>query len=282
MNLLQKIIDKVPRPMEPALETEELPRSILSSRGVVPLTLGMCADGLPVRIDLADPELQPIAVISDDAQDNTLLFRHVIASLLADFQAEDVQFALLKRRATHFPDLLAAAEERGLMLSLDSIHPRREWEFLYQAAELAEQRHQGVEECRPPLVILVEDLSILGQASSDFRLNFEWLCLYGPAVGVQVVCALTSQDALRMGRWLRYFPVRILGPVSSAYSQRFGLHDPLPPLPRGTRFAKAQGAEGAGGTVFAVWSSTEWLYFHLNRERNRSQAAQEILPGEDE
>lgn len=282
MNILQKLIEKVPNPFDSAADLQEPPRSILSSRDVVPLTLGLCEDGLPVRIDLNDPELQPIAVISDDAQDNTLFFRHLLEQLLTDYGADDVQFALLKRRSSHFPELLSAAEERGLMLSLDSVHPRREWEFLYQAAEIAEQRHQGQEEIAPPLLILIEDLSILGQASSDFRLNFEWLCMYGPAVGVQVVVALSSQDALRMGRWLRYFPVRILGPVSAADSQRFGLHTPLPPLPRGSHLTKLQNRETAGGTHFAVWSNTEWLYFRIQSQESQSQTVQANPSGEIE
>jgi hypothetical protein len=282
MNLFQKLIDKVPQFNEPYIETEVPPRSVLSSRDVVPLTLGLCEDGLPVRIDLNDPELQPIAVISDDAQDNAHLIRHIVASLLADHSAENVQFALLKQRGTHFPELLSAAEERGLMLSLDSIHPRREWEFLYQAAEIAEQRHQGIEDCSPPLLILMEDLSVLAHASSDFRLNFEWLCLYGPAVGVQIVAALTSQEALVMGRWLRYFPVRMLGPMSSLHSQRLGLHAPLPPQPRSRRLARSQGEKSSAGTYFAVWSTTEWLYFLVNPEESHDQPVQEIRSGEIE
>lgn len=280
MNIFQKLIEKVPNPFDEPIETQEQPRPILSSRDVVPLTMGMCADGLPVRIDLADPELQPMAVISDDAKDNSLLIRHILESLLADHSAESVQFALLKQRGTHFPELLSVAEERGLMLSLDSINPRREWEFLYQVSEIAEQRHQGVEDCNPPILILMEDLSVLRQASSDFRLNFEWLCLYGPAVGVQIIAALTSENALRMGRWLRYFPVRMLGPIAPVHSQRFGLHAPLPPMPSSSRFARAKGDDAGTGIYFAVWSNTEWLYFQVKAEDSRSQAVQDIRPGE--
>ena len=280
MNIFQKLIEKVPQYSDTTLETEALPQSPLSSRAVVPLTLGICDDGLPVRIDLNDPELQPIAVISEDGENNGRLFRHIIASILADHSAEDVQFALLKKRGTHFPELLSAAEERGLMLSLDSVHPRREWEFLYQAAEIAEQRHQGVEECSPPILILIEDAAVLGRASSDFRLNFEWLCMYGPMVGIQIMVAAASEDALGLGRWLRYFPVRILGPLSPDHGQRFGLHGPLPPMPRNRRLAQSQGENGHAGTTFAVWSVTEWLYFHVHSEQFRSPSEQEIRPGE--
>ena len=282
MNIFQKLIERIPNPYETQTETEQSPHSILSTRDVVPLTLGLCEDGLPVRIDLNDPELQPIALISDNAQDNTLLFGHILGDLLSEHNADDVQFALLKRRESHWQEQLAAAEERGLMLSLDSINPRREWEFLYQAAEIAEQRHNGDEDIHPPLLILIEDLAVLAHSSSDFRLNFEWLCLYGPPVGLHLMAALTTQDALQLGRWLRYFPVRMLGPLSPAHGERFGLHGALPASPRSGRFTRSQGNSEGSGTTFAVWSTTEWLYFRLNPQEAHNQKVHESRTGEIE
>lgn len=287
MNILQKLIEKIPASEEdettpPPMAVYAPERSAAKTHGmrdVLPITLGTCADGTPVRIDVNDPELQPMALISNSNDENTQLFGQILRNIMDEYDASDVQFALLKRRSSQWTGVLAEAEERGISLGVDTISPRSEWEFLYQASEMAEQRHQGQEALTPPLVILIEDLSVLAHASSDFRLNFEWLCMYGPAVGVHLLAAITTEDALKLGRWLRYFPVRLLGSMSAVYGQRFGLHSALPPVPRSLR---GNGLIPGAGTVFAVWSGTDWLYFSLPRPAAARRNNYEAMIGDDE
>ena len=205
-------------------------------------------------IDLNDPQLEPIAIFSASESDNQLFFTHLLTNLIENGKDGSVQFALLKRKTSHWPQLLTRAEQNGILLNVEGITRQREWEFLYQAAEIAENRHQGIDSSEIPIILLIEDLSILAQASSDFRLNFEWLIQFGPAVGVHFITAVTTDSAIPLGRWLRFFPTRIIGPMPAATGHRLGLHDPLPPIPH--RFQRS-------GTTFAVWNQTDWLHFLL-------------------
>jgi len=254
MNLLQKIKEKIP------IEFNQVMPENQSSRAVIPLTIGECEDGLPICIDLNDPQLEPIAILSDNEQANQLLFTHLLIKLTEQQPGQNnVQFALLKRKSSHWPKLLTRAEQQGTLLNVEGINPHREWEFLYQAAEIAENRHQGTDSSEPPIILLIEDLSILANASSDFRLNFEWLIQFGSEVGIHFIVAATTRDALKLGRWLRFFTTRIIGPMPPANGHRFGLHDPLPNIPR--RFQHT-------GTTFAVWNQTDWLHFLLKPQDN--------------
>ena len=223
-------------------------------RKVVPLNLGECSDGLPVRIDLNDPQLEPIIAFSNEVSDLQQFITHILHQLTEQRSEGEIEIALLKRRSTNLAQVVKAAEAKGLLINLYEMNPRHELEFLYEIADRTEQRFNHPEPNEAPILILVEDLTFLKFASPDLQLTFEWLVQEGHEVGVQVIAAITCEDGYSTGRWLRYFPTRLFGKIALEDDYHFNYFDKIPPVPQKILYA---------GTTFAVWNSTHWLFFLL-------------------
>ena len=251
------IQDKIPNEMQNLFETVNSPstrKADFPHRKVVPLNLGVCSDNLPVRIDLNDPEFTPMLAISNEVKELQQWTEHILGSLTDQRAEGEVEVALLKRRSTNLDTVIKAAEEKGILISLYEMSPRREWEFLFEVAQRAEQRFQHRGEDSPPLLLMVEDLTFLKYSSPDLQLTFEWLLQFGHEVGIQTIAAVTCEDGYSMGRWLRYFPARVFGSINQQDDLHFNYADPIPPVPRKIRY---------DGTTFAVWNGTSWLFFAL-------------------
>ncbi|MBN2048227.1 MAG: hypothetical protein JW750_10330 [Anaerolineaceae bacterium] len=256
-NLLQQLIDLAPslRQRSDAGQTPAHPAPI-EQRSEPPCTalLGV-SSGTPVLLDLSSQQLRPIAVVSDSSQDTCAFMQQITRTALETEQPRPVQIALLKRASSNWNTFLNQYEDAPQMISVDTASRRSEWEAIYELTAIAEKRYQQESASFDPIIILIEDLSVLHRATSDFRLNFEWLCLYGGEVGIQMVCGFRTSEALKMGRWLRYFTTRILGRLPADHSERIGLHPNLD-----------LSYQNGSGINFAVWNHTAWLYFQLQND----------------
>ncbi|MEE4195686.1 MAG: hypothetical protein V2J07_10860, partial [Anaerolineae bacterium] len=266
----QNLQDRIPEDIqqlfqpEPVMEEEFItyPDSMdFPHRKVVPLNLGVCSDGLPVRIDLNDPELEPIVAISNEVHELQQWIEHILHGLTEQRQEGEIEIALLKRRSTNLHLVTKAAEEKGLIINVHEMNPRTEWQFLFELAQRAEQRFNQQESDAPPVLILIEDLTFLKFASPDLQLTFEWLLQYGHEVGIQTMAAITCEEGYSTGRWLRYFPTRLFGSVGLEDDYHFNYYDSIPPVPQKLRYA---------GTTFAVWNHTHWLFFLLKNPQETS------------
>lgn len=235
-------------------------------RTMVPLNLGVCSDGLPVRIDLNDPELDPMLAISNEVKDIQQWVEHILHGLTEQRNEGEIEIALLKRRSTNLSVVCKAAEEKGILINLHEMSPRNPWEYLYEVAQRAEQRFEHREQEAPPLVLLIEDLTFLKFAPPDLQLTFEWLLQFGHEVGIQTIAAITCEDGYSASRWLRYFPTRIFGSVNLEDDQHFNYYDTIPPVPQKIRYT---------GTTFAVWNNTHWLFFALKNPQETRTNQQE-------
>lgn len=266
----ESIQDKIPEDIQqllqptPLLEEEyvdDYAPAGFSHRKVVPLNLGECSDGLPVRIDLNDPALEPIIALSNEVNELQEWIEMILHHLTEQRSEGEIEIALLKRRSTNLHLVSKAAEDKGLMINLHEMNPRREWEFLFELAQRAEQRFNNQEVDAPPVLILIEDLTFLKFASPDLQLTFEWLLQFGHEVGIQTIAAITCEDGYSTGRWMRYFPTRLFGSVGLEDDYHFNFYDTIPPVPQKIRYA---------GTTFAVWNNTHWLFFLLKNPKESS------------
>lgn len=232
----------------------------------LPLDLGTCSDGLPVRVDLGDSNLRPLLVLSSQPAELKEFTGHLLHNLVAGHEEGEIEVALLKRRSSHFSTLIQAAQDKGLLISLAESSPRLDWEFLIELARRAEARYQLPEEIMPPILVLIEDLSFIRHAAHDIQWSFEWLLQYGAPVYVHVIAAVDCEDGAQMARWLRFFTTRLLGTLTAEQQHHFNLHSDLPVAPPTIRY---------NGTTFAVWNNNHWLFFLL---KNPPPIIQEIDP----
>lgn len=267
----EHIQDKIPEEIQqilqpsPLMEEEyvdDYQTSDFPHREIVPLNLGEASDGLPVRIDLNDPQLEPMIAFSNEVTELQQLVTHILHQLSEQRSEGEIEIALLKRRSTNLEHVIKAAEDKGLLINRFEMNPRREWEFLYEIAQRAEQRFTHPQQDIVPVLLLIEDLTFLKFASPDLQLTFEWLLQVGHEVGIQVIAAISCKDGYSTGRWLRYFPTRLFGKIALEDDYHFNYYDKIPPVPQKIRYA---------GTTFAVWNGSHWLFFVLENPQNASE-----------
>ncbi|HET60101.1 MAG TPA: hypothetical protein ENN32_07005 [Chloroflexi bacterium] len=232
----------------------------------LPLDLGTCSDGLPVRVDLGDNNLRPLLVLSSQPNELKEFTGHILHNLVTAYAEGQAEVALLKRRSSNFAPLIQAAQEKGLLVNLAESSPRLDWEFLIELARRAEARYQQPEDPMSPILVLIEDLSFIRHAAHDIQWSFEWLLQYGAQVLVHVITAVNCEDGLQMARWLRFFTTRLFGTLTTEQQHHFNLHTDIPAAPPAIRY---------NGTTFAVWNHNHWLFFLL---KNPPTTIQEIDP----
>jgi len=128
----------------------------------------------------------------------------------------------------------------------------REWTVLI--SELADKRLTN-QEVDFAVLMFVDDLQFITHEETYIQQNFERICKIGPGVQVWPIVSLSTNAALKMGRWIRHFRTRILGHMPVEAAARLGLHGEF----------DTENLET--GTEFALWISNYWLLFGLPREQ---------------
>ncbi len=212
--------------------------------------LGMCDDELPVLLDLSDPGPGALLVASDEREQRLAVLRTLLHTAAALNSPRNVQFLVLSSQPLEWQDWLEGATARHC-LGVESLEDGNCDRWLLKLSTWADQRRTGSIN-GPAVLLVVDDLSAATQLEYDARVNFDWLVKEGPGVKIWPVAAVAAESLPGLGRWVRLFKSRILGPTldREVYRQSLQLGD-------------EELAMFDDPTLFAVRIQENWLKFRI-------------------
>ena len=194
---------------------------ILASQDELPalsLILGLGEDGVPLVVDLEDPEGSAFLIASDDGFDNTALLHNLITAALKGNHPEELFVHLI---SPHADDLTYFHHQPHFRLSYQPFHPGTPI-VIEEMVKLVISRQQT------PVpgtghILAIDGLDLLWQAlDPQAKLNLDWLIRNGPAVGLWVIATVESTYLPQnLTGTIDMFPSRILGPIQQANLARF-------------------------------------------------------------
>jgi len=156
--------------------------------------IGVCEDGLPFLLDLADPTPGSILVIADEHSGKTSLLQAILASASALNPPEQVSFTVLAPNPGEYEVLHGLENNWGVLSAFD----RAASELVVELAELAGQRISG--RGRGPIEVLaIDDLAAFVQ-NNDYEVNcyLKWLIAHGPRGAVWPIAAIKTSQLWRI------------------------------------------------------------------------------------
>jgi hypothetical protein len=253
-------IKKYPDMVNNFLKPPDVSSLLEGFRDLPPQTavIGLCDDSLPVLFDLTDYRTGPLIVMSDDQREMTRLLQWITQTAINLNKPEQVKFIPITSNPVLWESLVDQGRQSGHLLELGSLQNSiAPGEIILQLAEMAEIRlSKPLNEDEGSVLVLMDDLHFIVEEEPDIRMNFEWLCANGPLVRIWLLSSLPTNQALTMGRWVRYFKTRILGDMPDSAFARLGLHG-----------CKVVG-KLSSGIEYAVWIKENWLRFRLPLEKN--------------
>lgn len=194
---------------------------VLASQADLPalsLLLGLGEDGLPLVLDLEDPDASAFLIASDDGFDNTALLHSIVTAALKGNHPNDLLVHLI---SPHADDLLNFHHQPHFRLSYTPFHPGTPI-VIEELVNLVVSR-QGDTVPGSCQILGIDGLDLLWQAlPPQARLNMDWLIRNGPAAGLWVIATVESTylaDSLTSA--ISLFPSRILGQVSQPNLARY-------------------------------------------------------------
>lgn len=179
--------------------------------------LGLDAEGVPLLLRLASPEVAHCLIAGTTGSGKTELARTLIASLAMHQKPRDLQLALFDPKAhglapfAHLPHLLFP-----IVREPDEMRRR----FAYLVAEMERRDREGIQ--RPRIVVVMDELAdALQTGGRELEALITRLVQRGRSAGLSVVACTQKPTASAVGSLMKAnFPVRLVGRVTSAEDAR--------------------------------------------------------------
>lgn len=232
----------------PAMESKMSLRDLLGRLGPLPpcsAMIGVCEDGLPYLLDLADPSPGSILAVADEHCGKTSLLQAILASASALNPVEQVSFTVLAPNPGEYEMLLGSDSCNGVVSAFD----RAASEVVVELSELADQRING--RCHGSIEILAIDDLVAFMQNNDYEVNcyLNWMIAHGPRGAVWPICAINTGQLWRIRDGiLEAFGTIFVGRTSSYQ------------LPSGA-IAVPDYLQIPG--VFNAWMGKEWMRFWI-------------------
>jgi hypothetical protein len=207
--------------------------------------IGVCEDGLPYLLDLADPSPGSILVVADERCGKTSLLQAVLASASALNPPEKVSFTVLAPNPGEYDMLLGLDSCVGVISAFD----RAASELVVELAELADQRINGGAQ-GPIEILAIDDLAAFMQ-NNDYEVNvyLNWLIANGPRGAVWPVSAINTGQLWR----IRDGILDSFGTIFTGRTSSYQLPDNTIAVPD---YMEIPG-------VFNAWIGDQWMRFWI-------------------
>ena len=215
---------EVPRPDAPVLSLLDLSHRLaadphlqraLALAGTA--ILGLDAEGVPLLLRLASPEVAHCLIAGTTGSGKTELARTLVASLLLHQKPRDLQLALFDPKGRGLAPFAAAPH---LLFPLVADPAQALLRLRYLVAEMERRDREQIE--RPRLVVVLDELAdLLQTGGSEVGLLLTRLVQRGRSAGLSLVACTQKPSAQVVGSVLKAnFPVRLVGKVASAEDAR--------------------------------------------------------------
>lgn len=217
--------------------TFEVPRSEVAPLGLLPLArrlqqddrlrralaqagtaiLGRDAEGVPLLLRLASPEVTHCLIAGTTGSGKTALLRTLLGSLVLNQPPRDIQLALFDPKGRGLAPL---AQALHLLFPVVASPEETLARFEYLVTEMERREREGIE--RPRIVVGVDEWADLRQTCGpQLEELVSRLVQRGRSAGLSVVACTQKPSAAVVGGLLKAnFPVRLVGRVTSADEAR--------------------------------------------------------------
>ncbi len=208
------------------------------------LLLGMAEDGMPLLLDLYDPQPGPLLVAGDGGCGKTVFLQSLARA--TDLQNPgDIQFGVL----TPFPEEWNSLETAPQCLGIWPAYHPSAFAFLSHLMSWA----QVLAGTRQALILLFDGFDLMTSAEMQSIHDLRWLLMYGPERHIWPVLSINPARFAHLHTWLDYFHTRVLGRVNHIHNARLLVEDPQ----------KANLGGLLPGRQFCLSQPGSWLNFWL-------------------
>ncbi|MBN2044722.1 MAG: hypothetical protein JW757_06870 [Anaerolineales bacterium] len=182
------------------------------------LLLGISDDGLPIVLDLENPESGSFLIASDSGFDNTRLLQNLVMAALKGNHPYDLLVHLITPHADSLDYFLRAPNCRIGYQPVDPEVPIVLEEMVKMVISRQHDHNLGNSH-----LLAIDGLDVLWQSvDPQSKLRLDWLIRNGPAAGFRMIATLdTTYLPQTSNRTIDLFPSRIIGPIRRENDARF-------------------------------------------------------------
>lgn len=176
--------------------------------------LGVCDDGLPVLLDLADPTPGSLVIASAELTGVKQLLDLALITTLSRSTRQDVEVLIVTRAPEEWE--VFRQYPGGHQVDILPVYERRSGSAILNLCKDLDQRMNGRSDDIIKLFIL-DDLNQINHIGFDVRINFQWLVKEGPGFGIWTMAGVAEENVQRSDRYLSSFQTRILGRFEDSF-----------------------------------------------------------------
>ena len=219
----------------------------LSELGPLPreaMLLGLASDGLPVLLNLHDPNPGPLLITADPGTGKTALLQLIAQAVIEMHPPNEVQFGVV----TNYPDEWGHLDGFEQCAGIFPTYHNAAVDFITSLSGWAHANKGG----QQSLLLLIDDLESMNDLDFEIQQTLRWLLLRGPSRRVWPIVTLNAERGTQADAWLDAFRTRIFGQIKD---ERVAAS--LAKLP-GASFRNLQ-----AGVQFALREGSDWLKFWI-------------------
>jgi hypothetical protein len=205
-------------------------------------------------LDLFDPDPGALVVIGDEREEQLLLLRGAISSLVSRSTPRGAQILILSCDPAAWRAWIREQGTERYFLGIEGVEDIDSVsEWILRLGDWTEQRRLG-QRSGPPILLVLDTLSFLPRLEYDIRLNFEWMAREGPAAQIWPVAAISTDlaEMLQRRRLLRAFTTNILG-----FTDRVAFYNQF------ANMAEEDARIFSRPGQFSVRLGEDWLHFRI-------------------
>ncbi len=153
--------------------------------------LGICADGMPLVMDLTEPSPGAILISGQPRSGKTKLLRSMLLATCQINSVDELIFYMITPRPGEYRDLFNLDQCMGLMSAYDRLAS----ELIVDLAALAEQRRSG-RHLGAKTILVIDDLyEFLKPDEFEVTNHLKWLLKHGSKNGIWLFAALSTEKS---------------------------------------------------------------------------------------
>lgn len=214
------------------------------------LLLGQCEDGLPLLIELGEPELGATLISCERCMGKTHQLQVMADSAVQLRSPSQLQLGVLTFKPAEWQAWETNPKRRKYLQGIYAWYDPWVGGLIQAMVDLAEARRDN-QRLGADVLLFLDDLNFVEELSYEAQVNLHWLLEYGSQAGVWLVGAINAHRAPDFRYWVDAFRTRIIGQVKSERNQEILS---LSPGPRTANFEPA---------MFRIWSGDDWRTYRL-------------------
>jgi hypothetical protein len=186
---------------------------LIKSAGTLPetsLMLGVCADGMPLFINLFQVPVSPILITCGQGRGKTHHLQVLADSAMQLQRKGNLEIAVLSFNPAEWSDLCDRPSNRHVILEHYTWYEPKAKKMIEGLTELAERRRMR-KDSDDDILLFLDDLEGLLDLDRESQVNLRWLLEYGAQSHIWPIATLDSDQSDGFDFWVEPFKTTING-----------------------------------------------------------------------